>query len=395
MTEAEALESINAIGTELFKNRGVKIDGFVMDDGWDSHERVWDFHEGFPQGFDNIRNAARSYGAGIGVWMSPWGGYGGPKKIRLENGRKAGFETNSQGFSMAGKNYRDHFLKIASLMIRTFGVNYFKFDGMGGGAFTAGVQKELADDIEAIFETVDSLRVINPDIFINATVGTWPSPFWTRYADSIWRQGDDTAFAGVGNNREKWITYRGKLTWERIVQKGPLYPQSSLMFHGLVIGNRSVPGQMPLDEQSVRHEIRTAFGCGSDLQELYITPKLLTKQMWDDLAESAGWYRGNAHVFADTHWIGGNPGALEVYGWAAWTPKKAALTIRNPDSQEHEYSLDAAVAFDLPPGAPKSYRLQSPYKDQRIQKLKVQAGSPQMIKLEPFEVLTFDATPGK
>ena len=86
MTESEVLEVITAIGTELVMNRGVTIDGFVMDDGWDSHEQVWDFHEGFTQGFNNIREAARSYGAGIGVWMSPWGGYGSPKKIRIQNG---------------------------------------------------------------------------------------------------------------------------------------------------------------------------------------------------------------------------------------------------------------------------------------------------------------------
>ena len=393
MTDAEALASIRAIGDELCKKRGAKLDGFVMDDGWDSHERVWDFHEEFPQGFANIREAARAYGAGIGVWMSPWGGYGTPKEERIENGKKAGFETNSQGFSMAGEKYGAHFRTVAARMMRTYGVNYFKFDGMGGGAFTAGVQKELSGDIEAILETVDGLRAINPDLFINATVGTWPSPFWTRYADSIWRQGDDTAFAGVGNNREQWITYRDKFTYERIVRKGPLYPLNSLMFHGLVIGSRGGPGEMPKEELSVRHEIRTAFGCGSDLQELYITPNLLTAQMWDDLAESARWYRGNTAVLADTHWVGGNPGSLEIYGWAAWSPKKAALTLRNPDAQPHDFKLDVAQAFELPQNAPISYTLKSPYKDQRIQEIKAQGGKAEIIRLESFEVLTFDALP--
>jgi hypothetical protein len=237
------------------------------------------------------------------------------------------------------------------------------------------------------------LRTINPELFVNATVGTWPSPFWTRYADSIWRQGDDTAFAGAGNNREQWITYRDKLTWERIIQRGPLYPLNSLMFHGLVIGSRNNPGKMPVEEPSVRHEIRTAFGCGSDLQEMYITPHLLTARMWDDLAESARWYRENAPVFADTHWIGGNPGALEVYGWAAWTPKKAVITLRNPNDKPQEFTLDILKAFELPEGAPAVYTLLSPYRDQRISSLKAQAGNPQVIRLEPFEVVTFDAQP--
>jgi hypothetical protein len=152
---------------------------------------------------------------------------------------------------------------------------------------------------------------------------------------------------------------------------------------------------MPKEEPSVRHEIRTAFGCGSGLQELYITPSLLTARMWDDLAESARWYRGNTAVLSDTHWVGGNPGELDVYGWAAWTPGKAALTLRNPDDKPHEFTLDVARAFELPAGAPDRYTLHSPYPDQSIQDLAARGGTAEVIRLEPFEVLTFDAAPVK
>jgi hypothetical protein len=37
--------------------------------------------------------------------------------------------------------------------------------------------------------------------------------------------------------------------------------------------------------------------------------------------------------------------------------------------------------------------LNSPYKDQRVQKLQMRAGQPQAIRLEPFEVLVFEAKP--
>ena len=393
LAEPEVITVIDAIGTELVKKRGVTLNGYVIDDGWDSQERVWEFHDGFPNGFTTISEAAQSYGAGIGVWMSPWGGYGRAKRSRLENGVKAGFETNSEGFSMAGKNYGAHFKNTAAKMMRTYGVNYFKFDGMGGGVFTTFVQKELEGDINAILDMVLWLREINPKIFINATVGTWPSPFWTRYVDSIWRQGADTSVAGVGNSREQWITYRDKFTYERIVKGCSLYPLNSLMFHGLVIRSRSRQGNEPIDEQSVTHEIRAAFGCGSDLQELYISHQLLTEKMWDDLAESAKWYEKNANVFADTHWLGGNPDSLRVYGWAAWTPRKAILTLRNPDTEPHEFAFDVSGAFELPEGAPRRYALKSPYADQRIQTADIQADSPYTFRLEPFEVLTFEALP--
>jgi hypothetical protein len=393
MTEKEALDAVNAIGTELVSKRGVVMEGFVMDDGWDSHESVWDFHEHFPNGFDGVGKAAASYQAGVGVWMSPWGGYGDAQRSRMEHGKKAGFETNKSGFSMAGRNYREHFENTCFKMMDDYGVNHFKFDGMGGGMSATGAQAELADDINAILDMAGSLRDCKKDVWINATVGTWPSPFWTRYADSIWRQGGDVSFVGVGSKREQWITYRDMVSYRSIVRPGPLYPLNSLMFHGVVIGARHHPGQMELCETSVRHEIRAAFGCGSGLQELYITPELLTKQMWDDLADSAKWARSNSDVMTDTHWVGGDPGKLEVYGWASWNAEKGVLALRNPNETAQTYKLDIGKAFELPKGAQKAYTLASPFKDQRMQTLQLKAGKAVAVSLDPFEVLVFDATP--
>lgn len=41
-------------------------------------------------------------GAGIGVWLSPWGGYGQAKEERLQAAAREGYETNAMGFSLAG-----------------------------------------------------------------------------------------------------------------------------------------------------------------------------------------------------------------------------------------------------------------------------------------------------
>ena len=393
MSEDEAVAAISAIGLELVTERNVELDSFVLDDGWDDFNSLWGFHEGFPRGFAEVARKAREFDANIGVWLSPWGGYGRPKELRIEHGTKQGFETNKAGFSMAGPHYGTAFRDTCLRMVREYGANYFKFDGMGGGTYASGASEELADDLAAILRLTEILRDEKRDLFVNATTGTWPSPFWLRYADSIWRQGGDTGFAGVGNHREKWLTYRDKFVYERIVKRGPLYPLNSLMNHGLVIGERAEPGRMPRDETSVRHEIRTMFGSGSGLQELYISPHLLTRQMWDDLAEAAKWGRKNADSLVDTHWIGGNPDKLEVYGWAAWTPRAGTVTLRNPDSETHEFSFDAAQAFELPPGVPTDYALESPYKNQRIQSLRTKAGTVHVFRLEPFEVLVFDALP--
>jgi hypothetical protein len=78
------------------------------------------------------------------------------------------------------------------------------------------------------------MRRLEPDIFVNLTTGTYPSPFWLRYCDSIWRGGADNAPTGVGSRRQQWITYRDADTYAGIVVKGPLYPLNSLMLHGLI-----------------------------------------------------------------------------------------------------------------------------------------------------------------
>jgi len=84
-----------------------------------------------------------------------------------------------------GKAFRD----VCLNMMREQGVVFFKFDGMGGGNETTGARAEMADDVDAVLELTRTLRRENPDVFISATAGTWASPFWTFYADSIWRQG--------------------------------------------------------------------------------------------------------------------------------------------------------------------------------------------------------------
>ena len=75
---------------------------------------------------------------------------------------------------------------------------------------------------------------IKPDLYINQTTGTWPSPFWLLHADSIWRGGEDHIFAGVGSDRQRWITYRDGDVYEHVVSRTTLYPLNSLMLHGII-----------------------------------------------------------------------------------------------------------------------------------------------------------------
>jgi hypothetical protein len=142
-------------------------------------------------------------------------------------------------------------------------------------------------------------------------------------------------------------------------------------------------------------EVRSFFGSGTQMQEMYITPKLLSAANWDTLAASARWARENADVLVDTHWVGGDPTDLKVYGWAAWSPRKGILTLRNPGGRAATIDIDAGRVFELPDDALRRYALKSPYADQRTTVASLTAGEPATFTLKPYEVLVLEAQPEK
>lgn len=389
---AGAVDRINTFGRELHEKRGVTLDSNLFDDGWDNHASLWSFNKGFPDGFTPVREAAAKYGEAPGVWLSPWGGYDGPKKERIQFGKEAGFEIVDGGFALSGPKYYARFREACLEMVRKYGVNQFKFDGTGN-ANSVFPGSTFDSDFSAALSLIGDLREVKPDIYINLTTGTYPSPFWLLFADSIWRGGEDDSFAGVGSYRERWITYRDADTYDEVVKAGPLYPLNSLMLHGMIYAQHHKylnkdPGN------DFRNEIHDYFGTGTQLQEMYITPSLLTPANWDDLAEAAKWSRSNADVLKDTHWIGGDPAWLEVYGWASWTPKKGILVLRNPSDHPQSIRLNLHNTFELPAGAPQNYSAKSPWKDDTGKpSIQLRAREAHEFQLAPFEVLTLDVTP--
>ena len=387
--EEGVLNRIHAFGDELHVKRGVTLNSFLFDDGWDDPASLWNFHSGFPHGFTNAAKAAASYGSGIGVWMSPWGGYGQPKEERVKYGREEGFEIVKNGFALSGPKYYDRFRETCERMIADYNVNQFKIDGTGN-ANTVFPGSKFDSDFDAAISLIGDLRKKNPDLYINLTTGTYPSPFWLRYADSIWRGGSDHDFAGVGTWRQKWITYRDANTYRRVVVAGPLYPINSLMLHGLIYGQKA----KNLDTDpggDFRSEIHDYFGTGTQLQEMYITPGLLTPENWNDLAEAARWSRNRAQTLIDNHWIGGDPAQLEPYGWAAWSPAGGILTLRNPNEHEQAIKIDVGAAFELPHGAKQRYQAVSPWKSDAGKEARtLEAGKAAEFRLAPFEVLNLD-----
>ncbi len=380
--QGECIHAINAVGKQLVVKRGVHLASFLFDDGWDNNKTLWEFNSGFPDGFTPLDKAAAHYHAGVGVWLSPWGGYGIPRQQRLKYGKQQGFEINRYGFDLAGPKYYRRFSDICLQMIRKYQVNIFKFDGVAAGDGNPVLMREG----EAMLRLDRDLRKAEPNLYISQTTGTWASPFWLLYADSIWRGGMDHSYEGAGSLCQQWITYRDAQTYQNIVRAGPLYPLNSLMLHGIIYGRYSPR----LDRQSNRDfadQVWSFFGTGTQLQELYITPSLLNTYDWDVLARAAKWANRNAQILSDTHWIGGNPAKGQIYGWASWHANKGILVLRNPTAKTLRIALDIGKVFQLPAGAQSIYRLEPVRKHSNIrQAITVRAGTPHTFILKGFAV---------
>jgi len=391
-TEAEALDRINTLGRELVEKRHVKMDSFLFDDGWDDYSGSWNFSKAFPNGFVPLCKAAKQYGAAPGVWLSPWGGYGKPRQERVAHGRKTGYGIVDDGLALSAPRYWKRFHEVVMTLLDKDCINQFKFDGTGN-VNSVYPGSRFDSDFAAAIQLIGDIRADKRNTCISLTTGTWASPFWLEYADSIWRDGYDHNFTGVGPYREQWITYRDEQTYRNIVEKGPLFPINALMLHGIIYAQHAVhldtdPGH------DFANEVRSYFATGTDLQELYITPSLLIHANWDTLAEAANWSRANADVLRDAHWIGGDPGRLDVYGWAAWSPSKSFITLRNPDNKPQPAILDVDRQLQLPKDAARLFVVSDVWHSGGSDMPKTLGADHSLtITLQPFEVLTLQLTP--
>lgn len=389
-TSDQLIERMNEWNEKLIKPFGVSLQSFVFDDGWDNLDSVWYFDPmKFPQGFSPEAELCRKFNSGIGVWMSPFGGYGGNKQRRIEAAPGQGLETNDKGLSLAGPNYYNRFLTRAVDMLDNYKVNYFKFDGFGGS------EPKYLPDMEAGARLISTLRKHNPDVFINITVGSWPSPFWLKYADCTWRGSGDLHMAGKGTRTSRFMTYRDGTLHNNIVSKSPYYPLNSIMVVGIAYANLGLPKMCINDSISDFSDmVWSFFSAGSALQELYISPDRMKPEFWPVLAEAAKWAKSNENALYDTHWIGGSPLNLEVYGFASWTPSKGIITLRNPDDKSREFEFVLDNILEIPDKYRGNFHLKNVRGDENNQReLKITSGEINSLSLKPFEIKVLEVIP--
>lgn len=401
----EFVDLIKAVGHELAEERGVPVDTFLSDGCWDDFDTVWEIHkEAYPDGLAPLATLTAKYGGGVGIWIGPSGGYNAVARVpRQRAGFQQGMEmitkTNGRGiFSLAGPNYYARFHQVCVDMVEKQGVNHIKFDGLGDHKWTGSEMH--ARESAALLRLLGDLRRIRPDLYLYQMNGDWASPYWLWQVDSIWRAGADILYHGEGSTRQQWITGTDVAAYKKTAQT-PLLPMNCLKYHSVWVAHtEKQPGyedqKISNEEQDVIDDIHFSFGTGKSLLEFFIDAELMTPKTWDALAETTRWCRENSDVLVDTHWVGGDPEQLDVYGFASWSPRKGIVSVRNPSAKPASFAIDVATAFELPKGATSRYTVHRLWELQKPeQTVTLTAGQPHTFDLAPFEVLAFEAIPAE
>jgi hypothetical protein len=405
MNDKNLLRIIQSFKKEMVEKYGLKLDAFVLDDGWDVYKSDWVLRkQQFPQGLAPVNNALKGIGTNLGMWFGPIGGYSnrgwrvgwmGDHGYEVIPGREA---RRSQ-LCLAGKRYFQLFKKRVLDFVRNPGVGYYKWDGIQFSCsepdhgHPVGVYSRRAV-MESVIDLCRSARAENPNIFLNITSGTWLSPWWVKYANTIWMQGSDYGYSDVPSisRRDGAITYRDYVLFEDYGKNDFWFPIANLMTHGIIKGNlQKLGGEAePLDKFTDNAILY--FARGVSMWELYVSPDLLTDGEWNALAKSIRWAKDRFEVLRSTEMIGSDPGESLAYGYIHLAGKRGIIAARNPSSEPQTLKVSLSSSLGIDANA-SSLVLERVYPTRWISPKLFKAGSRLDIPLQGYETAVYEIYP--
>jgi len=378
MDEAAVWAEIDGFA-EVGAQHGLALDFVALDDGWEG-----DWAEGtglwgraaparFPSGLAPL-------GPNVGLWVSPFGGYGPRRDARLAWAAANGYEIDPQArvLCAAGTRYRAHLAEVLSRWAQE-GVGYFKLDGISftcadpdhGHRVGPGSRTAQVDAFRAL---VDGIRAVRPDAVVAFTIGSHPSPWWLSTVDFVWRGGlDDTAADQPESRLDRFDTYIDTCLQ---AYRPATFPVSALVAFSIV-ETPAAGYRDPGDSAGWARHCWLAVGRGTLHHDLYVAPDSLSETEWAVLAEALAWARERSHVLARSRMVLGDPVAGEIYGFASRLGPDAIACLRNPSAERRSIDCDWAGVLGRPPVALTTRH-----------GVAIDGG---VLTLDPFEVLLVEA----
>jgi hypothetical protein len=399
MSEASAMKMVSLLRENMIEKHGIALDAFVLDDGWDIYRSDWVLRpEQFPNGLRPLADELKKTNTSLGVWFGPTGGYS-FRTRRIEWMKEHGYEVVGDQLCVAGAKYGPLLTKRVTDFAKNDNVGYYKWDGIQFSCsepdhgHPVDVYSRRAV-MESVIRMCASARGANPAMFLNITSGTWLSPWWLKYANTIWMDGADYGYADVPSisQRDAASTYRDFVLYEDFTLKGLWFPVANLMTHGIIKGKLELLGspEEPLDKFT--DDALLYFARGVSMYELYISPDILSEGEWNTLAAGISWAKDRFPVLSSTFMIGGNPMKRETYGYAHFKGSKGVIAARNPFITGSSLAVTLDPALGLDPSA-KSLVLERVYPTRWISPRVYAAGDRVQIPLDGYETAVYEVYP--
>ncbi|MFI5252525.1 MAG: hypothetical protein ACHQQQ_08875 [Bacteroidota bacterium] len=399
MNEKNIFRIIDLIKKNMIEKHHIALDAFVLDDGWDVYKSDWVLRsKEFPNGLKPISDELKKTNTSLGMWFGPIGGYSFRKK-RLGWMKEHGYEVVGDQMCVAGEKYSALLKKRVTDFTEKDGVGYFKWDGIQFSCnepdhgHPVGIYSRRAV-MESVIGMVDAVRSKNPNMFLNITSGTWLSPWWVKYANQIWMQGEDYGYADVPSisPRDAAITYRDLSLYEDFKTNNFWFPIQNLMTHGIIKGNLEKLGgeEEPLDKFT--NEALLYFARGVSMWELYISPDILTEGEWDNMSNAILWAKDRFPILSTTEMIGGDPKKRETYGYAHFKGSIGIIAARNPWIAAGSLAVELSPADGLDPNA-ENLVLEKVYPNRWVSPQLYKTGSIITIPLDGFETAIYEIYP--
>ena len=405
MNEKNILNIIDLFKKNMVDKYGIQLDAFVLDDGWDIYESDWKMRpKTFPHGVKPIVNALKPLGTTLGIWFGPTGGYS-FRMRRIDWMKAHGYETvgtttNDEMMDIAGPKYSALFEKRTTDLAKE-GVGYFKWDGIqfssseDGSGHALGYHSRRAA-MESVIEKCKAVRAINPNEYLNITSGTWMSPWWLKYANQIWMQGQDYGYADVPsvNERDGAITYKDFVLYDDFHNQDIWFPVSNLMTHGVIKGNLERLGgeDDPLDKFA--NDAMFYFGRGVSMYEMYISPDLLNPKEWEVLSKSLKWAKDRFPILNKTYMTGGDPTKGEPYAYVHFKKDSGIVAVRNPLMEPQQITIKLDPSKGMADSA-CSLVLERTYPTHWISPNLYAAGATITLPLQGYEAAIYEVYPLK
>ncbi len=399
MNQKNIMRIIDALRRNMIEKHGIRLNAFVLDDGWDKYQSAWELRKStFPNGLKPIVDDLKKTNTTLGLWLGPIGGYS-FRNLRVDWMKAHGYETVGGEMCLGGKHYSQLFKKRVVDFAKDDGVGYYKWDGIQFSCsqpdhgHPVGIYSRDAI-LDTLINISRAVRAVNPHAYLNITSGTWLSPWWVQYANQIWMQGGDYGYSDVPSlsPRDAAMTYRDLTLYDDFKTNDFWFPIANLMTHGIIKGTLEQLGgaNEPLDRFT--NEAVLYFARGVSMWELYLSPGILTDGEWNAISTAILWARNRFPILSNTEMIGGDPGKRETYGYVHFRGHEGIVAARNPWIKEASLKVALTPALGFSPNA-KSLVVERVYPDRWISPRLYSSGESFEIPLDGYETAVYEIFP--